>query len=67
LSNNVFSKKTVIPFLTFGGGGQGRSIEDIKSLCSKAVFLKEFSITGRKVNEAESDIRTWLKDNDIVK
>ena len=66
LSNNDFSKKTVLPFVTFGGGGPGKSMEDIKNLCSGAV-LEGFSITGSSVNESESDIRKWLKDNDIAK
>ena len=66
LSNNDFSEKTVLPFVTYGGGGPGKSMEDIKSLCPNAVLLDAFSITGSNVNEAESDIRKWLKDNNIA-
>ena len=67
LSNYDFSGTTVLPFITFGGGGKGKSIEDIKNLCPKAVLLEDFSITGRSVNDADGDIRKWLKDKDIIK
>ena len=66
LSNHDFSGKTVLPFVTFGGGGPGKSMEDIKNLCSNAVLLDVFSITGNKVNEIESDIHKWLKDSNIA-
>ena len=66
LSKYNFSGKTVLPFVTFGGGGPGKSMEDIKNLCPKAVILKDFSVTGTKVNEVESNIRKWLKDSNIT-
>ena len=66
LSNNDFSKKTVLTFVTYGGGGPGKSMEDIKNLCPEVVS-EGFSITGSSVNESDSDIRKWLKDNGIAK
>ena len=66
LSQNDFAEKTVLPFVTYGGGGPGKSMEDIKGLCPNATIIEVFSITGSNVNEAESDISKWLKDNNIV-
>lgn len=40
-----FSGKTIIPFYTCGGGGEGTYVEDIKAICNGATFLESFGNT----------------------
>jgi len=51
LSEADLSGKTIVPFITHGGGGLGRNAEDIAGLCPNATVLK-----GLAVNAAQK----WL-------
>jgi flavodoxin len=55
-----FSGKTIIPFCTHGGGGMGRSENDIAKLCPKATLLKGFSVQGSRVSAAKKNVADWL-------
>ena len=66
--------KTVIPFNTNAGYGVGSGFQTVKELCPKSRVLNGFSIKGgierdgvlfvmkgKKAEEAEAGIRSWLK------
>ncbi|WMW23349.1 flavodoxin [Methanolobus mangrovi] len=56
-----FSGKIIVPFCTHGGGGMGRSEDDIAKLCPEATLLKGFSIQGSRVSAAKKDVEGWLE------
>ncbi|MGE0076711.1 MAG: flavodoxin [Bacteroidales bacterium] len=60
LSEHNFSKKTIIPFCTHGGGGIGRSISDMAKLCPEAIILNELSINGSAANSSSPAVEKWL-------
>lgn len=55
------SGKTIIPFASNGGYGLGNSVSQIADYLPNSTILEGFSVQGNKVNEAESDLRTWLQ------
>jgi len=56
LSVAALPGKTIIPFITHGGGGLGRSAEDIARLCPHATVLKSLAVYGADVKAAQK----WL-------
>lgn len=62
LKSYDFSNKTIIPFYTSGGGGEGTYVNDIKSLCEGATFLQSFGSTRneREEGSAEQKIADYL-------
>jgi flavodoxin len=56
-----FSGKIIVPFCTHGGGGIGRSENDITKLCPGAIRLKGFAVQGSRVSAAKKDVEDWLK------
>jgi len=65
LSEAALSGKTIIPFISHGGGGLGRSARDIAMLCPHATVLESLAVYGADVNAAQSWLSVhWpLKDN----
>lgn len=59
LSDTDLSGKTIIPFITHGGGGLGRSALDIAVLCPNSTILKSLSVYGADVGAAQK----WLETN----
>ncbi len=59
LSETDLSGKTIIPFITHGGGGLGRSTSDIAELCPNSTILESMAIYGADVNAAQK----WLVAN----
>ncbi|HOK29224.1 MAG TPA: flavodoxin [bacterium] len=58
--------KTIVPFSTHGGGGQGRISVDIAKLCPGSTILKGFSIYGGELGRAEAMISAWLREIGIL-
>lgn len=54
--------KVIKPFCTHEGSGLGRSAEDIKRLCPKAVVGRGLAIRGGSVGRAKKDIEKWIKE-----
>ena len=67
LSMNDLSGKTVLPFITYGGSGLGKSLEDITALCPKSEILEVLLIKASEINESGSTILEWLKNQKIIK
>ena len=58
--------KTVIPFVTHGGGGRANCIIDIKKIIPNVTVFEGFVISGSRVNSAEEKIRIWLREIRLV-
>ena len=59
-----FSGKTIVPFNTHGGSGFSNTISTIADLEPGAnVNENGFTVSRNNVQEAESDIITWLNEN----
>lgn len=59
LSQSDLSGKIIIPFITHGGGGLGRSALDIAALCPDSTVLESLAVLGADVKAA----RKWLSGN----
>lgn len=60
LSQNDLSGKTVVPFFTHGGSGQGSSIETMQQMAPGATFQEAFEVQGDGEETVASDVGTWL-------
>jgi len=61
LTSADFTDKTVIPFITHGGGGLNRTVSDIKKLAQGATVLDGFD-----ANNA-ARLSAWLKSLNVLK
>ena len=66
LETHDLSDKTIVPFITYGGGGFDNTITDLKALLPEASFLPEFGVTGLYAEYSQPDILQWLKDIEIL-
>lgn len=53
--------KTVIPFCTHGGGGEGRFETDIAKLCSGAVCKSGLVVSGSGGGKLAQQVSGWLR------
>lgn len=60
LNTYDLSNKKIIPFITHGGGGIASIIKDMKQICNKSIFLKEFSVSDDDIERVEYRIESWL-------
>ncbi len=67
LSQHDLSGKTIMPFVTHGGGGEGRCFTNIKDLCQRATVKHGFSIKADNVKNAKTELPAWLRQEGIVK
>ena len=57
-----WSGKRIVPFVTSGGGGFGKSIEDMKKICTGATIdVNGGEFLGHEVLESENEIANWAK------
>ncbi|MGA2479779.1 MAG: flavodoxin [Spirochaetia bacterium] len=66
LSEYDFAGKTIIPFCTHLGSGQGRTISAITALCPQSKILKGIAIRGDAVKSAKKDVSDWLRMNGLA-
>ena len=57
-----FSGKTVIPFVTHGGGGSQDCFKDFEKLASKYEHKKGFICSGSVAKNAKSHVEKWVKE-----
>lgn len=62
LNTHDLSGKTVIPFSTHGGSGLARNASDTAKLTPHSNVLDGKAFWGSRVEEAKSDVESWLKD-----
>ena len=55
-----FSGKTLIPFNTHEGSGDGGTYDTIKEFEPKATVLEGLAIRGGSIDGAESEVKEWL-------
>ena len=62
LTENNFEDKTIVPFITHGGGGKYTIAEDMGKLAKGSKVLNPFVVAGRGGSSVQNDINTWLKE-----
>ena len=62
LSENNFEGKTIIPFITHGGGGKYIIAEDMAKLAKGSKVLKPFVVAGYGDSNLQNDIDNWTKE-----
>ena len=68
LDSYDLSGKTIVPFITFGGGGLMNTITDLKALAPNATILEAFGVSSRDdVKNSLPDITQWLERIEIHK
>ena len=55
-----FAGKTIKPFVTHEGSGFGKSLNDLKKLCSGADFEEGLSIQGSLVSSSKEKVQIWV-------
>ena len=74
LNQHSLKGKTVIPFNTNGGYGEGSSIQTIRTLCPDSTILESFTTRGGverdgvilaikrdRATAAQAEVKTWLR------
>lgn len=59
--------KTIVPFLTHGGGGVQRCEQDINKTCSKSTVLPALVLSGSQGRNSKTQVSDWLRRIGIVK
>jgi flavodoxin len=62
LSEYDLSGKTIVPFCTHEGSALGRSVADIKGLCSQSTILEGLPVRGSDVKNAKNKVSGWLRE-----
>lgn len=66
LRDSRLAGKTIVPFCTHGGGGLGRSIEDIRSMRPDATVMMGFGVNGSAARQSGSAVERWLHENGLL-
>lgn len=56
------SGKTIVPFVTSGGSGFSGTVSEIETLEPDAEIQEGLSIGGSSVQDARSDVESWLRE-----
>lgn len=62
LSENNFEGKTIVPFITHGGGGKYTITEDIGKLAFGSKVLKQFVVYENGNSETDKELSEWLEE-----
>ncbi len=62
LENNNFEGKTIVPFITHGGGGKYTIAEDMGRLAKGAKVLQPLVIYEHGNSETDKEIKNWLNN-----
>ena len=58
-----FAGKKIVPFCTFGSGGLGASMKDLKQALPKAEILPGYGIRNARISKAPSEVKRFLIEN----
>lgn len=61
LTSFDLSGKTIVPFMTHGGSGFGRTVSDLKKYCPHSSFLEGKAIYGESIGDAKTEVDKWIK------
>ena len=67
LQQGATAGKTILPFITHGGGGMARCAKEVARLCPQAKVLPGFETYGDGGAEAQAKVHAWLKKQNMVK
>ena len=67
LQDNDFSGKTIAPICTHEGSRMGRSLTDIKAICSNSTITEGLDVRGGNVDSARNTVRDWINKIGINK
>jgi hypothetical protein len=67
LSAYDLSGKTVVLFVTHGGGGMANCEKDFRKNCPKANILKGKGFSGRSIRKSDAELRKFVNDRVIIK
>lgn len=62
LTENNFEGKTIVPFITHGGGGIYSIPEDIAKLTKNSNVLQPLVVTNKGNSNIQNDIDNWIKE-----
>lgn len=62
LTENNFEGKTIVPFITHGGGGKYSIAEDMAKLAKGSKVLKPFVVYGHGDSNTQNEINDWVKE-----
>jgi len=65
LRANDMNGKTIVPFVTHGGGGAGNTFTDITTASNGANSLSGLAVSGGDVQNADGTITQWLSEINI--
>lgn len=65
LESYDFSGKTVLPLCVSGGGGFGKSLNDLKNAIPDAYIGNGLNMRESEMDEAQEKIRDWIEDSGI--
>lgn len=66
LSEHNLSGKTIVPFCTHGGYGQGQSFNTVKELSQQSNTLEGFAVDGKSAARAQPEVRKWLQEIKLI-
>lgn len=61
LEHYDLSGKTIVPFLTHGGGGLQRCEDDIRRVCANSTVTQPLVVNGSQARTAQSEVAAWLR------
>ncbi len=61
ISNNNFEGKTIVPFITHGGGGKYHIAEDMGKMAKGSTVLTPFVVYGKGDLKTDKELSDWLK------
>lgn len=61
LESNNFEGKTIVPFITHGGGGKYTIKEEMAKLAKGAKVLDPLVVYGKGNSDTEKELKDWLK------
>lgn len=62
ITENNFKGKTIIPFISHGGGGKYSIPEDMATLAKDSKALKPLIVSGKGGSDLQNDIKNWVKE-----
>lgn len=62
LTSSDFRGKTVVPFVTHGGGGMARCEQDMRKACPQASFVRGGAFSGSGIRNAEAALAKWVNE-----
>ena len=62
LEENNFEGKTIVPFITHGGGGEYNIAKDMEKLAKGSKVLKPFVVYGKGDYKTEKELIDWINN-----